>query len=106
LNPLTSGHRVDLVPGNVEQLQMDVQRFDIFTNRMHQAFGYAASASNLADHTDPFQVQEIRVLPSGIIEATVYVGCWFSNIGREYTATGDRVVQVNAQIEVTDTFEV
>lgn len=106
LNSDTSGRRVDIVPGNVEQLQIDIQRYDLFTKKMHEAFGFAATASNLADHTEPFEVQEVRKLPSGVTEATIYTGCWFSNIGREYTATGDRTVNVNAQIEVTDFFEV
>jgi len=102
LNSLTSGRRVDIVPGNVSQLQIDVQRYDLFTRRMHEAFGFPASAIHLSDHTNPFDVQEIWQLPSGLIIGTVYQGCWFSSIGREYSATGERVIMATAALEVTD----
>jgi len=102
INTLTSGRRVDIVPGNIEQLQIAVDRYDLFTKRLHEAFGFPASAINLADHTNPFDVQELWQLPSGLIIGTIYTGCWFSDIGREYTATGDRVIMTRGTIEVTD----
>jgi hypothetical protein len=102
INQITSGRRVDIVPGNVETLQIDVDRYDLFTKRMHEAFGFAASAINLADHTNPFTVQELWLYPSGLIEGTIYYNCWFGNIGREYTAQGDRVIMARAQLEVQD----
>jgi hypothetical protein len=102
INQVTSGRRVDIVPGNVETLQIDVDRYDLFNTRMHQAFGFAASAINLADHTNPFDVQELWQLPSGLVIGTIYQNCWFTNIGREYTAQGDRVIMARGQLEVTD----
>ena len=102
INTLTSGRRVDIVPGNIEQLQIAVDRYDLFTTRLHEAFGFAANAINLADHTNAFDVQELWQLPSGLIIGTIYSGCWFSDIGREHTATGDRVIMARATIEVTD----
>lgn len=102
LNSLTSGRRVDIVPGNVSQLSIDVERYDLFTKRMHEAFGFDASAIHLSDHTNPFDVQEIWQLPSGLIIGTVYTGCWFSSIGRDYAATGDRVIMARGALEVTD----
>jgi len=104
LNSATSGRRVDVVPGNVSQLQMDVQRYDLFTRRMHEAFGFPANAIHLSDHVNPFDVQEIWQLPSGLIIGTVYAGCWFSNIGREFSATGERVILATGTIEITDIF--
>lgn len=102
INTFTSGRRVDIVPGNVETLQIDVDRYDLFTKRMHEAFGFGASAINLADHTNAFDVQELWQLPSGVIIGTIYQGCWFTSIGREYTAQGDRVIMARGQLEVTD----
>jgi len=102
LNTATSGRRVDIVPGNLRTLQIDVDRYDLFNKRMHEAFGFPASAINLADHTNPFDVQEIWQLPSGVLIGTIYQGCWFSSIGRDFAATGDRVIMVRAQLEVTD----
>jgi hypothetical protein len=69
---------------------------------MHEAFGFPASAIHLADHTNPFDVQEVWQVPNGSFITTVYQGCWFSEIGRTYTATGDRVIMVEAVLEVTD----
>lgn len=104
LNSLTSGRRIDIVPGNVSQLQIDVQRYDLFTKRLHEAFGFDASAIHLADHVNAFDVQEIWQLPSGLIIGTIYQGCWFSSIGREFGATGERVIRADATLEVTDIF--
>lgn len=98
----TSGRRVDVVPGNVETLTVDVNRYDLFERRLHEAFGFPANANHLADHTDPFEVQELWTLPDGLITGTIYQGCWFSSVGREYTATGDRVIMANATMEVTE----
>lgn len=102
INTVTSGRRVDIVPGNVETLQIDVDRYDLFDERMHQAFGFPASAINLADHTEPFDVQELWSTPSGVPIGTIYQGCWFTNIGREYTAQGDRVIMARGQLEVRE----
>ena len=102
INQVTSGRRVDIVPGNVETLQIAIDRYDLFTERLHEAFGFPASAINLADHTNPFDVQELWQLPSGLIIGTVYTGCWFADVGREYTSTGDRVIMARATLEVTD----
>ena len=102
INPVTSGRRVDIVPGNLETLQIDVDRYDLFRTRMHEAFGFPASAINLADHTNSFEVHELWQLPSGVPQGSIYTGCWFNNIGREYTAQGDRVIMARAQLEVQD----
>jgi hypothetical protein len=102
LNTLTSGRRVDIVPGNIENLSINVDRYDLFTKRLHQAFGFPASAINLADHTNPFDVSELWQLPSGLIIGTVYTGCWFSEVGREHAAEGNRIIMARATIEVTD----
>jgi hypothetical protein len=102
INTLTSGRRVDIVPGNIEQLQIAIDRYDLFTKRLHEAFGFPASAINLADHTNSFDVQELWQLPSGLIIGTVYTGCWFADVGREFQSTGDRVIMTRATIEVTD----
>lgn len=106
LNNLTSGRRVDIVPGNVEQLQIDVQRYDLFSSRMHEAFGFPAAAIHMADHLNPFDVQELWLTPSGTVIGTIYRGCWFSNIGRDYGATGDRVIMASGQLEVTDILDI
>ena len=102
INTVTSGRRVDIVPGNVETQQIDVDRYSLFNSRMHQAFGFPANAINLADHTEPFDVQELWATPSGVPVGYIYVGCWFTNVGREYTAQGDRVILERGQLEYRD----
>lgn len=106
LNSATSGRRVDIVPGNVSQLGIEVNRYDLFNQRMHEAFGFPASAIHLADHTNPFDVQEVWTLPNGAITGTVYKGCWFTNIGRTYQSTGDRVILANGSLDVTDMYDI
>lgn len=98
LNANTSGEPVEAVPGNVGGLTINVNRYDLYTRRMEQAFGGSAVTDfeMLGDQSNPFEVRESWRFPNGTSEARVYVGCWFSSLGRTYQATGDRIVNVSA----------
>jgi hypothetical protein len=97
INQSTSGEPIEAVPGNVGGLSISVNRYDLFTRRMEQAFG-TPDFEMLGDQSDPFEVKETWRFPNNAIEARSYVGCWFSSLGRTYSAGGDRLVQVNANL--------
>ena len=97
LNAETSGQPVENIPGNVGGLTISVSRYDLYSSRMESVFG-TVDAEMLGDHSDPFQVVEAWRYPSGQTEARIYTGCWFTNIGRNYSATDSRVVLVNGSL--------
>lgn len=98
LNSATSGAPVERTPGNMGGLSIAVTRYDLYTKKMEQAFG-TADFTMLADQTEKFQVREVWRNPDGSIETFVYLECYFSNIGRNISSTGDRLVMVNATVE-------
>lgn len=97
INSATSGEPIEAVPGNVGGLTINVNRYDLFNRRMEQAFG-TADFEMLGDQNNPFEVRETWRFPNNAVEARAYLGCWFSSVGRTYQATGDRIVNVQAQL--------
>ena len=100
LNTDTSGEPIEKSPGNVGGLTVSVSRYDLYNKRMENVFG-TPDAQMLSDHKNPFQVVELWRFPDNSMETILYMGCWFSNIGRTYSATDARLVLVNATIEYT-----
>ncbi len=97
LNVATSGEPIENVPGNVQNLTINIQRYDLYVRRMEQAFG-TPNFEMLGDQNNPFEVRETWRFPNNAVEARTYVGCWFSSIGRNYSATDTRVVNVSATL--------
>jgi hypothetical protein len=97
INAVTSGDPVENLPGNVEGLTVRVQRYDLYTQRMEQAFG-SSEINWLSDQDRPFTVQEHWRLPDNSIEAWIYTGCWFSSVGRNYQSDDARIVLVDGAI--------
>ena len=97
----TSGDPLEKSPGNVTGQTIAIQRYDIYTERMEQAFG-TPDVMMLSAQKRAFSVIEKWKYPedsgSGI-EVVEYTGCWFSNIGKNYRSDGDRIVNVNATLE-------
>lgn len=95
------GEPFEKVPGNVSGMQIEVRRYDIYTEQMEIAFG-TPDITMLSAQTTAFDVQELWTRPSNTGRYFIlYLGCWFSNIGRTITSTGDRVVNVNATLDYT-----
>lgn len=93
----TSGEPVEAVPGNVGGLTISVSRYDLYTRRMEQAFG-TPDFEMLSDQNNPFECREVWRFPNNATESRKYEQCWFNNIGRNYSATDNRVVMVSAGI--------
>lgn len=97
INTQTSGEPIENVPGNLQGLQITVQRYDLFTKKMELAFG-TSELTMLSLQDRPFNVQEVWRYPDNSLEAYIYSGCWFSNLGRQYASDDTRVVIVNATL--------
>jgi hypothetical protein len=101
-----SGLPFEKAPGNVSGMQVDVRRYDVYTIQMEQAMG-TGELHTLANQLNPFEVQERWAFPATATAAggqpyyNWYRGCWFSDLGRTISATGDRIINVNATIQYT-----
>jgi hypothetical protein len=98
LSSATSGEPVERPPGNLGGLSINITRYDLYTKKMETAFG-TADFIMLSDQNEKFQIREVWRNPDGQIESYVYLECLFSNIGRQYSAVGDRIVMTNATVE-------
>jgi hypothetical protein len=98
LNVETSGLPYENIPGNLTGLTIAVSRYDLYTNRMEDAFG-TTSLSVLTDQSAPIAVQEVWTDPTGtVIEQWIYKGVWFNNIGHQYRSDDNRLVLVNGSL--------
>lgn len=97
LNIETSGIPYENIPGNLQNLTIQVARYDVWTKRMEQAFG-TPDIYMLSNQKSPFSVQERWVLPDGSLENWSYDGCWFESIGRSFRSDDQRLVMVNATL--------
>lgn len=96
-----NGEPFEKVPGNVSGMTIEVQRYDLYTLQMEQAFG-TPDLSMLSTQVSSFIVRETWVKPNNANNYFYeYRGCWFSNIGRTIQSTGDRIVNVNATLHYT-----
>lgn len=96
-----SGMPIDVVPQVVNHREIRVRRYDLYNRLMEEAFG-TDELIVLADQARPFSVREVWRGPSGVLvggqRIYEYRGCWFSNIGRELTADGDRTSMADATL--------
>jgi hypothetical protein len=97
INSESSGLPLENIPGNVQNLTIAVQRYDIWPVRMEQAFG-TVDLTMLSNQQTPFSVQEIWTSPSGSLEIWQYEGCWFENVGRAFRSDDTRIINVNATL--------
>lgn len=95
------------VPGNISGMTLQVTRYDLYSDLMEEAFG-TPRLDMLSKQINAFSASEDWQVPDadgGVREnyKRNYLGLWFSNIGRQYSADGQRTVNVNASIEYTYT---
>ena len=100
INVAGDGSPTEKVPGVMNALTIQVTRYDLYKRRMESAFG-TIDYGMISNQYDPIQVLELWRHPDQSMEGWLYVGVWFSNLGRNYSATDGRVVNVNATLEYT-----
>jgi len=93
----SSGTVTENVPGNITGLTIQVSRYDLFTSKMEEVWGTSAALWMLSNQLTPLEITEKWSSP-GLNESFVYYGCWFSQLGRNMQAQGDRIVLVNATL--------
>ena len=98
LNSATSGEVLENVPGNIGGLTIGVNRYDLYTAKMEEVWGVNFNIQMLTDQSEPISVQEKWLVPDGSPEIWVYTGCWFTSLGRNHSAQGDRITKVNASL--------
>lgn len=100
INSVTSGDVAENVPSVISGLTIQVTRYDIFNLRMEQAWGEGFDLREmLCNQSNPLRIVEKWVKPDGEYSAYVYSGCWFSNMGRQMSVKGDRIINVNATLQ-------
>ena len=95
-----SGEPYEKCPGNLGGQTVGISRYDLFTRPMEDAFG-TPDLTMLSNQQTAISVREFWRFPDNTFEVFEYQGCWFSNIGRNHSSTGDRIVNVNATLEYT-----
>jgi hypothetical protein len=99
LNPLSSGHPFDVVPGNLGGFTIDVERYDIWKEPFEKVFGGSVSlVEAIGNQKSPFEAFQYIQHPDGYKELMVYRQCWLSSVGREYSSTGDRIVMTRGRL--------
>lgn len=98
LNSATSGSVFENVPGNIGGLTIGVNRFDLYSSRMEQVWGPGFDIQMLTDQSNPITVNEKWLVPNAAPETWIYTGCWFTSLGRNHSAQGDRITKVNASL--------
>jgi hypothetical protein len=94
-----SGEVYEQVPGNLGGLTISVTRYDLFKSRMETIWGF--SMDMLTDQTNPIEIIEKLRHNDGVIEMWTYEKCWFTSLGRNLGAQGDRLINVNGALVYT-----
>lgn len=96
------GEPFEVVPGNIGGLQIDVRRWDLYTQQMEAAFGTSAAAITMLAQFDSLNIREVWKTPGNANNyARTYSGVWIQDIGRTIDAKGDRTINVGATLRYT-----
>jgi len=96
LNPLSSGHIIDQVPGNLTGFEVTCQRADIWNEPFELAFGGDMSIYEaIGNQNVPFELYEYLWFPNGYKRISVYRQTWIRSVSRTYDTGRDRVVLVD-----------
>lgn len=101
LNAASSGTILEYAPGNMSNQTITVNRYDLYTKRMEQAWGANFNIGMLSDQSVSLTILESWVNPDGTTLTNIYSGCWFQQLGRTHSANGDRITKVNASLVYT-----
>ena len=100
INADSNGDAVEIVPGNLDDLSIQIDRVELYARALENYFGIA-DAAMLTNQTEPFELHEVYFKPDGTSYGYKYEGCWFTNTGRTCPAEGARLVTRNATIQAS-----
>lgn len=99
------GEPFEIVPGVGGAIQLSIDRYDIWGDRFEQAFG-SLDLTMLTRQKSPISLVEYWASPSendddeggNLSFSNVYYGCWFTQLGRQQNAEGQKIVMANASL--------
>jgi len=104
--PAEPGEPYEIVPGNITGTTITINRYDIYRRRFEQAFG-TNNLEMLTKQDRSISLIEFWASPEGDLDFNyIYYGAWFTSIGRNHDAKGDRIVMANATAMYTRRREV
>jgi hypothetical protein len=101
LNAASPGTIIEHAPGNMAGQTIGVDRYDLYSKRMEQVWGTGFDINLLADQATSLTILESWTNPDGTSLINIYEGCWFTQLGRTHSATGDRITKVSASMVYT-----
>lgn len=96
INSASPGAVSENVPGSMGGLTITVGRIDLYADKMETVWGPSFDIVMLMDQSNPITINERWDNPDGTTEVFAYVGCWFTSLGRQHSAQGDRITRANA----------
>jgi len=96
------GQMVERTPG-LEDLTLTLNRVVLYATDMLEAFGFN-DAQSLIDQNVPFVIVKEERAPAGsgvTTRTTMWTGCWFHNMPKNYDMSGDLRVMQNVNIGAT-----
>lgn len=94
------GEAYETVPGNVSGTTIGITRYEIYKSKFEDSFKVAPTdpaLTMLCNQKKPLQLRELWKTPAGTPQITnIYYGFWFSSLGKKMSATGDRLLRMNA----------
>ena len=99
------GEIVERIPQLVDRT-LTINRAVLFTGDMLAAFGFS-DINDIIDQNVPFVIIKVEKAPTQSAipdKTTVYQGCWFHDLPKEYSLEGDLLVMQNVTIGYTRKF--
>ncbi len=106
INSAGPGHVSENAPGIIGGLTISIERLDLYSKKMENAWGPNFSIVMLMDQHNPLSINERWDNPDGTTEIYTYTGCWFSSLGRSHSAQGDRITRANATLTYVKKYKV
>lgn len=94
--PALAGEPYEIVPGNIGGTTVTVRRYEIYRKRMKDAFG-TDDLTMLTNQKKPIIVREFTKAPDESLSfANNLYGFYFTDLGVDLPAAGDRIRKINA----------
>lgn len=102
------GEAFETIPNNIGGTDISIGRYDQYKTRFEKAFAKQGVPDlvMLSKQVQSIRFVDVTVAPDKTLSfKRVHFGAWFTSIGRNYSAEGDRSVMVDANAHYTRTRE-
>lgn len=101
--PTPSGEPQEIIPLNTNTRTISIERYELYRRPFENRFG-DFNLIRLANQRNSFTIMEKLVDPTNRSKVIGYSRCYFTDMGYDYSADGEMVVMVNAEIVYGDRF--